>query len=107
MQRLSDIARLDTCVTVVDALNFMSDYESPDSLADRKVAAFGGTFCIRCPSLSRHTRNRNASLYFSSLYDFVGSCIFNIVLSITGDPRNIVDLLVDQVRNVTRALFTA
>lgn len=54
-KRLSDVAYLDTCVTVVDALNFGRDYDSPDSLSERKVAPY------------------------------------------SGDTRNIVDLLVDQV----------
>lgn len=35
---LSDLARLDTMVTVVDALNFLKDYGSPDSLNDRRSA---------------------------------------------------------------------
>ena len=32
---LSDVARLDTMVTVVDAFNFLRDYQSPDSIAER------------------------------------------------------------------------
>lgn len=32
---LSKIARLDTCVTLVDAVNFMSDYDTADFLLDR------------------------------------------------------------------------
>jgi G3E family GTPase len=32
---LSKIARLDTCVTVVDAVNFMADYATADFLVDR------------------------------------------------------------------------
>jgi G3E family GTPase len=35
---LSDVARLDTMVTVVDALNFLRDYGSPESLVDRRQA---------------------------------------------------------------------
>jgi len=35
---LSDVARLDTMVTVVDAKNFLRDYGSPDSLVDRAQA---------------------------------------------------------------------
>lgn len=35
---LSKFARLDTMVTVVDAANFLEDYLSSDSLADRKLA---------------------------------------------------------------------
>jgi G3E family GTPase len=35
---LSDKARLDTMVTVVDALNFLKDYDSKESLGDRKVS---------------------------------------------------------------------
>jgi len=34
-QGLSDIARLDTMVTVVDALNFLADYAAADALTDR------------------------------------------------------------------------
>lgn len=34
-QSLSDIARLDTMVTVVDAYNFLQDYSSEDALAER------------------------------------------------------------------------
>jgi G3E family GTPase len=34
---LSDLARLDTLVTVVDALNFLRDYGSPDDLTDRQL----------------------------------------------------------------------
>lgn len=36
---LSDFARLDTMVTVVDARNFMRDYAAGDSLAERHIAA--------------------------------------------------------------------
>ena len=35
---LNDFARLDTMVTVVDALNFLRDYGSAESLADRRLA---------------------------------------------------------------------
>jgi G3E family GTPase len=35
--RLGDIAKLDTTVTVVDAANFLDDYESADFLTDRGV----------------------------------------------------------------------
>ena len=35
---LSEVARLDTMVTVVDACNFLNDYLSTDALADRKLA---------------------------------------------------------------------
>ena len=36
---LSDVARLDTMVTVVDALNFLADWDAADSLADRGMVA--------------------------------------------------------------------
>jgi G3E family GTPase len=36
---LADVARLDTMVTVVDAFNFLKDYESSDALLDRGMAA--------------------------------------------------------------------
>ncbi|MFL9868362.1 GTP-binding protein [Paraburkholderia fungorum] len=36
---LSDIAQLDTMVTVVDAFNFLRDYGSADALAERGIAA--------------------------------------------------------------------
>ena len=35
---LSDVARLDTMVTVVDGLNFLRDYGSQDSLHERELA---------------------------------------------------------------------
>jgi G3E family GTPase len=38
-QQLSQFARLDTMVTVVDALNFMRDYGSMDDVQDRGMAA--------------------------------------------------------------------
>ena len=38
--RLDAHARLDTCVTVVDALNFLRDYGSEDSLRARALAAY-------------------------------------------------------------------
>ncbi len=34
---LSDVAKLDTMVTVVDAFNFLNDYQSADDLRDRKM----------------------------------------------------------------------
>jgi len=37
-QSLSKVARLDTMVTVVDAVNFLNDYASADALADRSLA---------------------------------------------------------------------
>ena len=37
-QTLSSVARLDTMVTVVDAFNFLNDYQSLDNLADRNLA---------------------------------------------------------------------
>ncbi|RFU47397.1 GTP-binding protein [Paraburkholderia sp. DHOC27] len=36
---LSDVARLDTMVTVVDAFNFLRDYGSADALSERGIAA--------------------------------------------------------------------
>ncbi|MBT2791648.1 GTP-binding protein [Paraburkholderia strydomiana] len=36
---LSDVARLDTMVTVVDAFNFLRDYGSADALTERGIAA--------------------------------------------------------------------
>jgi G3E family GTPase len=36
---LSDVTRLDTMVTVVDAFNFLRDYGSADALAERGIAA--------------------------------------------------------------------
>ncbi|MEZ0604978.1 GTP-binding protein [Paraburkholderia sp. IW21] len=36
---LSDVAQLDTMVTVVDAFNFLRDYGSADALAERGIAA--------------------------------------------------------------------
>lgn len=41
-QSLSDVARLDTMVTVVDAFNFLRDYGSRDSLAQRGETAGEG-----------------------------------------------------------------
>jgi G3E family GTPase len=41
-QSLSDIARLDTMVTVVDAFNFLKDYASADLLSDRGETAGDG-----------------------------------------------------------------
>jgi G3E family GTPase len=41
-QSLSDFCRLDTCVTVVDAYNWLKDYTSPDSLVDRSMGAYEG-----------------------------------------------------------------
>ncbi len=41
-QSLSDVARLDTMVTVVDAFNFLRDYASRDSLAQRGETAGEG-----------------------------------------------------------------
>ncbi|CAN7572049.1 zinc metallochaperone GTPase ZigA [Caulobacter sp. LjRoot300] len=41
-QSLSDVARLDTMVTVVDAFNFLRDYGSRDRLADRGETAGQG-----------------------------------------------------------------
>ncbi len=40
--RLGDLARLDTMVTVVDAANFLDDYQSSDSLGDRKLSLGDG-----------------------------------------------------------------
>lgn len=84
LQRLSDVARLDTCVTVVDALNFSRDYDSADTLAERGSAAYGGE-CVR--------RGRLCA-------GVVGAaCRVRCFLTPSpppGDPRSIVNLLVDQ-----------
>ncbi len=37
-QSLSNVAKLDTMVTVVDALNFLQDYQSAEDLKDRNIA---------------------------------------------------------------------
>ncbi len=37
-QSLSEVARLDTMVTIVDAANFLDDYDSADDLVDRELA---------------------------------------------------------------------
>lgn len=39
-EKLSDYATLDTTVTIVDAYNFSLDFQSTDSLVDRKLAAY-------------------------------------------------------------------
>lgn len=39
---LGRVARLDTMVTVIDAANFLADYGSPESLADRALAVGDG-----------------------------------------------------------------
>eukprot|EP00164_Ancoracysta_twista_P004678 GFYU01006325.1.p1 GENE.GFYU01006325.1~~GFYU01006325.1.p1 ORF type:complete len:1114 (-),score=393.89 GFYU01006325.1:86-2995(-) len=39
---LSDIAMLDTMVTVIDSLNFIRDFEGRDKLDDREMAAYDG-----------------------------------------------------------------
>lgn len=41
-QSLADHCKLDTCVTVVDAYNWLKDYVSPDSLQERKMEAYDG-----------------------------------------------------------------
>lgn len=39
-EKLSDYAVLDTTVTIIDAYNFFLDFQSTDSLADRKLALY-------------------------------------------------------------------
>lgn len=41
-QSLAKVARLDTMVTVVDAANFLEDYQSTESLAERKIGLGDG-----------------------------------------------------------------
>jgi len=40
--KLGDLARLDTMVTVVDAANFLEDYQTEETLADRKMSLGDG-----------------------------------------------------------------
>lgn len=63
---LGDVARLDTCVTMVDAANFLDDYRSSDALADLEMAA-------------DDTDNRTLSNLLVDQVEFADVLIINIV----------------------------
>lgn len=75
LSALSDVATLDTCVTVIDAVNFMSNWHSTDTVEE--AAAKGD---MEVDGKEKEGKGADAK-----------------VVSTDEDERNIVDLLVEQV----------
>ena len=72
---LSDVAMLDTMVTVVDAANFMNDFSSQDELRDRKMGM-------------DETDDRNLSLLLTDQIEFANVIILNKTDLISESARN-------------------
>lgn len=72
---LSDVAMLDTMVTVVDAANFMNDFSSQDELRDRKMGM-------------DETDDRDLSLLLTDQIEFANVIILNKTDLISDDDRN-------------------
>lgn len=51
LKALSDIARLDTCVTVIDSANFKSNWNSVETVADREEERQVVTRCHTCSAV--------------------------------------------------------
>jgi len=92
-QSLSDLARLDTMVTVVDAANFFHDYLSTDALADRNLA------------VSEEDERDVVNL----LVDQIEFADVIVVNKIDGVPREDLDQLFDVLRklNATAKIIPA
>lgn len=72
---LSDVAELDTMVTVVDAANFMNDFSSQDELRDRKMGM-------------DETDDRDLSLLLTDQIEFANVIILNKTDLVSEDQRN-------------------
>ena len=72
---LSDVAMLDTMVTVVDAANFMNDFSSQDELRDRKMGM-------------DETDDRDLSLLLTDQIEFANVIILNKTDLISEDERH-------------------
>ena len=72
---LSDVAMLDTMVTVVDAANFMNDFSSQDELRDRKMGM-------------DETDDRDLSLLLTDQIEFANVIILNKTDLISEADRN-------------------
>ena len=72
---LSNFARLDTMVTVVDAVNFMNDFSSQDELRDRQMGM-------------DETDDRDLSLLLTDQIEFANVIILNKTDLVTEDQRN-------------------
>jgi len=72
---LSDVAELDTMVTVVDAANFMHDFSSQDELRDRKMGM-------------DETDDRDLSLLLTDQIEFANVIILNKTDLVSEDQRN-------------------
>ena len=72
---LSDVATLDTMVTVVDAANFLDDFSSQDELRDRKMGM-------------DETDDRDLSLLLTDQIEFANVIILNKVDLISQGERN-------------------
>ncbi len=83
---LSKVARLDTCVTMIDALNFLNrDLPSTDSLKDRGTATSESKCAIVC-------------LRFNNFELLLCICInFLFIFHNAADDRSIGTLLLEQV----------
>ncbi|WP_265975584.1 zinc metallochaperone GTPase ZigA [Brucella intermedia] len=83
-QSLSDIARLDAMVTVVDAINLLKDYSSADFLRDRGETAGEGD-------------DRTLVDLLVEQIEFADVVVINKIRDVTDDQR-------DEVRRVVRGL---
>lgn len=72
---LSDVAMLDTMVTVVDAANFMNDFSSQDELRDRRMGM-------------DETDDRDLSLLLTDQIEFANVIILNKTDLVSEDTRN-------------------
>lgn len=81
---LSEFAQLDTLVTVVDAANFMHDFQSQDELADRKLGL-------------DETDDRDLSLLLADQIEFANVIILNKIDLVSEDERETLRQLLSQM----------
>lgn len=90
---LSEFARLDTMVTVVDGANFMKDFQSTDELTDRQLGV-------------DETDDRDLSLLLTDQIEFANVVVLNKLDLIDDERRNAIRSLVRQL-NPTAEIIEA
>ena len=92
-QKLLDIARLDTMVTVVDAGNFMQEFALSETLSERHLGV-------------DESDQRNISDLLIDQVEFADVIVINKVDLISSDNLNILKGLIEQINPEARKIFT-
>ncbi|MBL8816451.1 MAG: GTP-binding protein [Planctomyces sp.] len=88
---LSEFARLDTLVTVVDAVNFLNDYESTDELHERDLGA-------------DETDDRDLSQLLADQIEFANVIVLNKTDLVSEDQRGVLHAILQTMNPSARVI---